>query len=258
MEMRMEQRFANKTILITGGNSGMGFSTAKRIVQEGGRVIITGRDAETLKKSQQELGEKAFSIQVEISDVSQLEQMAKTIAQKYGKIDGVFANAGIAKALPPEEVTEKIFDELFNVNVKGVYFTLQKTIPLLSVGSAVVVNSSVAASRGGPRTSVYGATKAAVRSMARTFSSSTLPLGIRVNAVSPGPIETPIWSRPGAFPKETVDATKKALAETNPMKRYGTPEEMAGAVAFLLSSESSYIAGTELMVDGGLNQLMEV
>src|SRR3954447_10675839 len=251
MEMQMEQRFTNKTILITGGNSGMGFSTAKRIVQEGGRVIITGRDAEALKKSQQELGEKAFAIQVEISDVSQIDRMAKTIAQKYGRIDGVFANAGIAKVLPPEQVTEKIFDELFNVNVKGVYFTLQRMIPLLNVGSAVVVNSSVAASRGGPTVSVYGATKAAVRSMARTFSSSTLPLGIRVNAVSPGPIETPIWSRPGGLPEET----KKAFAEANPMKRYGTPEEVAGAVAFLLSSESSYIAGAELMVDGGFNQL---
>lgn len=251
----MAQRFSNKTILITGGNSGIGFSTAKRLVQEGGRVFITGRDPVTLKRAQLELGENAFALQAELSDLSQIDTLAKTVSEKYGKIDGLFANAGVAKFLPPELVTEAIYDELFDVNVKGVYFTLQKIIPLLNPGSSVVVNASVAASKGGAAGTVYGATKAAVRSMARTFSSHYLSQGVRVNAVSPGPIETPIWSRAGGLPEGTVDATKDAIANANPMKRYGTVEELAGAVAFLLSSESSYIAGAELMVDGGMNQL---
>lgn len=251
----MSSRFSGKTILITGGNSGIGIATAKRIVHENGRVIITGRDQQTLQKAQQELGANAEAIVSDASRLSDITELMAKIKKKYITIDGIFANAGIAKFSPIEQVTEKDFDQLFEVNVKGVFFTLQKAMPLLAKGSSVVLNASVAGSLGGANSSVYGATKAAVRSMARTFSSAYLSHEIRFNAISPGPIETPIWTRPGGMPAEAIQATKQALTDTNPLKRYGSADEVAAAVAFLLSSESSYILGVELFVDGGVTQL---
>lgn len=247
----MAQRFEGKTILVTGGNSGMGFATAKRIVQEGGKVIITGRDEKTLDQAKKELGSNAEAVKADVSKLKEIDALVATIKSKFGQIDGVFANAGIAKFLPIDFVTEEHFDELFSTNVKGVYFTLQKTIPLLKPGSSVVINASVVASTGGENSSVYASTKAAVRSMARTFSSAYLNKGIRFNVISPGPIETPIWHRPGGIPTEAIEATKKAVAESVPMKRYGTVEEITAPIAFLLSSESSYMTGAELLVDGG-------
>jgi len=252
----MAQRFEGKTVLITGGNSGMGFTTAKRIINEGGRVIITGRDPKTLDQAQKELGNKAEAIRADSSNLKDIDTLFAHIKQKYGHLDALFANAGIAKFGAIEEVTEKAFDTLFDVNVKGVFFTLQKAIPLLGPGSSVLLNASVAGSKGMASSSVYGATKAAVRSLARTFSGAFVDRGIRFNAISPGPIDTPIWSRPeGGIPAEAVAATKESIAEGNPMKRYGTTEEIAAAITFLLSSESSYILGAELFVDGGLTQL---
>jgi NAD(P)-dependent dehydrogenase (short-subunit alcohol dehydrogenase family) len=251
----MKNRFEGKTILVTGGNSGMGFATAKRIVQEGGRVVITGRDEKTLQAAERELGANAFAIRADVSDLKALDGLFATIKQKYGKIDGVFANAGIAKFTPLKQVTEAEYDSLFDINVKGLFFTVQKAIPLLNRGSAVVLNASVAASRGSDMMGIYSATKAAVRSLARSFSAAHLADGIRVNVVSPGPIETPIWSRSEGLAGEAVDATKKAIADGNPSKRYGTMEEIAAPVAFLLSEESSYIVGVELTVDGGANQI---
>lgn len=250
----MKNRFEGKTVLVTGGNSGMGFATAKRIVQEGGRVVITGRDEKTLKAAEQELGANALAIRADVSDLKALDGLFATIKQKYGKIDGVFANAGIAKFAPLKQVTEAEYDSLFDVNVKGLFFTVQKAIPLLNKGSAVVLNASVAASRGSDHMGIYSATKAAVRSLARSFSAAYVAEGIRVNVVSPGPIETPIWSREGGGVAD-ADATKKALAESNPSKRVGQVDEIAAPVAFLLSSESSYIVGVELTVDGGMNQI---
>lgn len=247
----MAQRFEGKTILITGGNSGMGFATAKRVVQEGGKVIITGRDEKTLDQAKKELGVNADAIKADVSHLKEIDALMATIKAKYGKIDGLFANAGIAKFLPIEMVGEDHFDELFNTNVKGVFFTLQKSLPLLKPGSSVVINASVVASTGGTNSSVYASTKAAVRSMARTFSSAFVDRGIRFNVISPGPIETPIWNRAG-MPAEAIDATKKAIAEGVPMKRYGTVDEITAPIAFLLSSESSYMLGAEVLVDGGV------
>lgn len=251
----MKNRFEGKVVLITGGNSGMGFATAKRIVQEGGKVIITGRDEKNLKAAERELGANAFAIRADVSDLKALDGLFATIQQKYGKIDGVFANAGIAKFTALAQVTEADYDSLFDVNVKGLFFTVQKSIPLLNKGSAVVLNASVAASRGSDMMGVYSATKAAVRSLARSFSAAHLADGIRVNVVSPGPIETPIWSRSEGLNGAAVDATKHAIAEGNPSKRYGTVDEIAAPVAFLLSQEASYIVGVELTVDGGANQI---
>ncbi len=251
----MGQRFNGKTVLITGGNSGIGFATAKQIVTEGGKVIITGRDAQTLKQAQQELGPAAEAFQADVGKLLEIEGLFAKIKQKHTRLDGVFANAGVAKFTPATQVTEEEFDTIFDINVKGVYFTLQKSLPFLGQGSSVVINSSVTGSQGGSAISVYGATKAAVRSFARTFSTEFVSQGIRFNVISPGPIETPIWSRPGSLAPEAVEATKKAIAEQNPMKRYGTPAEAAATVTFLLSSESSYTLGSELFVDGGLTQL---
>ncbi|MFS4459158.1 SDR family oxidoreductase [Bdellovibrio sp. HCB2-146] len=251
----MGQRFAGKTILVTGGNSGIGFATAKRIVSEGGKVIITGRDPQTLKQAQMELGPNAEAIQADVSRLSEIDSMYAQIKNKYGHIDGLFANAGIAKFNPVEAVSEAEYDQLFDVNVKGVFFTMQKAIPLLSKGSSVVVNASVAGSTGSATSTVYSATKAAVRSMARTFSGACLEKGIRFNVVSPGPIETPIWNRPGTIPGEAVAQTKQAVAEKVPLKRYGTVDEVTGPIVFLLSNESTYILGAELFVDGGSTQL---
>lgn len=251
----MSKRFSGKIVLVTGGNSGMGFTTAKQIVQEGGTVIITGRDSATLQKAQQELGSNCEAIRADVSQFKDLDDLYSKIKAKYGRIDALFANAGIAKFAPITEVTEEFFDSIFNINVKGVYFTLQKAIPLLSPGASVVLNASVVASKGSPNTSVYSATKAAVRSMARTFSAEFVSRGIRFNVISPGPIETPIWDRPMGLPAEAVAATKKAITDSNPMKRYGTQDEIASAITFLLSSDSTYILGAELLVDGGVSQL---
>lgn len=251
----MSQRFNGRTVLITGGNSGIGFATAKQIVQEGGKVIITGRDEKTLKAAKDELGANAEAIRADVGNLAEIDKLVGEIKQKYGQIHGLFANAGVAKFAPIDKVTEQDFDHLFDVNVKGLFFTLQKSIPLLADNSAVVLNASVAGSRGGAETSVYGATKAAVRSFARTFSSSYVKQGLRFNVVSPGPIETPIWGRDSGWPAAAVEATKQKMAESTPMKRNGTPEEVAAAVTFLLSPESSYILGAELFVDGGKNQI---
>lgn len=252
----MSQRFEGRTILITGGNSGIGFATARQIVREGGKVIITGRDEKTLKAAQHELGVYADAIRADVGRLDEIDGLMKQIQQTHGKIHGVFANAGVAKFIPVEKVTEADFDYMFDVNVKGAFFTLQKAIPLLVDHSSVVLNSSVAGSRGGTASSVYGATKAAVRALARTFASSFVDRDIRFNVVSPGPIETPIWGRDaGQIPAAAIEETKLKMAESTPMKRNGTPEEVAAAVCFLLAPESSYILGAELFVDGGKNQI---
>ncbi len=243
-----KDRFENKVILITGGNSGIGLAAAKRLAGEGGTVIITGRDAEKLKKAVQEIGSKAHGIVADIAKASDIEALYAEIKTKYGHLDGLFANAGIAVMGPIEQVTEATVDALMATNIKGTFFTLQKAIPLFSKGAHVVLNASVADTKGSVPMAVYGATKAAVRSMARTFSAYLLEQEVRVNVVSPGPIETPIWGG--------VDAAGiEARAQGVPAKRFGTPEEVAGAVAYLLSDEASYVIGAELYVDGGVSQL---
>lgn len=248
------ERFKGKTVLITGGNSGLGFATAKRIVGEGGRVIITGRNENTLRQAQVELGSNAEAIRSDVSQLKEIDSLFEKVKQEYGKIDALFANAGISNPCPIEHVTESDFDAHFDINVKGVYFTLQKAIPFLKPGSSVVLNASVIGSRGVADSSVYAATKAAVRSLGRSFSAEFVSRGIRFNVISPGPIDTPIWDR-GGLPADIAAARKEAITKANPMKRYGTPNEVAAAVAFLLSSDSTYILGVELVVDGGGNQL---
>jgi NAD(P)-dependent dehydrogenase (short-subunit alcohol dehydrogenase family) len=203
--------------------------------------MITGRNAQTLEAAVAEIGANARGMLADISNLRDL--------------DALFANAGTAALRSLEHVDEPLFDTIIDTNIKGTFFTLQKAIPLLAKGAAVVVNSSVVNVRGSQLTSVYAASKAAVRSMARTFSGELIERGIRVNAVSPGPIETPIWTRNGGPPKEIAHGLSERMRQANPSKRWGTPEDVAAAVCFLLSAESSYIVGAELFVDGGLTQL---
>ena len=248
------KRLEGKVAVVTGGNSGIGLASAKRLAEEGARVAISGRNQKTLEEAVKIIGHKVLAIQADTTKVAVTERFLKEVAQKLGKIDVLFVNAGIAKFAPISDVTEDHFDEQFSTNVRGAYFTVQKSLPYLNDGASIILNTSVVAAKGQPNTTVYSSTKAALRSIARTAASDLISRGIRVNAVAPGPIETPIFGKTG-LSKEHVDAFAKQIIEAVPMKRFGKPEEVAGAVAFLASSDSSYITGVELNVDGGLGQI---
>jgi NAD(P)-dependent dehydrogenase (short-subunit alcohol dehydrogenase family) len=248
----MSQRFKGKVALITGGNSGMGKATAKLLRSEGAQVIVTGRDSKTLAETAKELGVTA--IQSDSSDLKAIDSLVREIKQKgFEHIDVVFANAGIAKFYPLEEVTEETYDSVMNTNLKGVYFLVQKIAPLMNSGGTIILNSSIGALIGGATTSVYAAAKAAIRSLGRTLATELLPKGIRVNTISPGPIDTPIYGRTGGVPNG--GDLLRAFTQMTPMKRSGTADEIAKAVAFLASEDSSYTVGIDLLVDGGAVEL---
>jgi NAD(P)-dependent dehydrogenase (short-subunit alcohol dehydrogenase family) len=245
------QRFHGKVALITGGNSGIGLAVAQALVAEGARVVIAGRNADTVASAAARLGSAAHGVVADTGRLAGIDRMiAATTEFGAGKLDVVFANAGIAIFGSLASTTEAQYDELMAVNVKGVYFTVQKALPLMGPGGSIVLNASVATGRGNPIGSIYGASKAAVRSMARTFGSELVARNIRVNVVSPGPIETPIFSRPGPAPDFGANL-KKTFIDRNPMKRMGTVEEVAAAVLFLASDAASFITGIEFPVDGG-------
>jgi NAD(P)-dependent dehydrogenase (short-subunit alcohol dehydrogenase family) len=248
------KRLEGKVALVTGGNSGIGLASAKRLHEEGARVVITGRDAKTLDAAQGAIGAGTLAIQSDVSKIEDIDRLFSTVASKLGKIDVLFANAGIAKFAPYAASTEALFDELFAVNVKGLYFTLQKALPHLNDGASIILNTSVVASKGGENMGLYAATKAAVRSFARTAASELQGRKIRVNAVAPGPIETPIFGRSN-LTEEQIEGFKAGVSARVPMRRLGRPEEVAGAVAFLASEDASYITGVELNVDGGMANL---
>jgi NAD(P)-dependent dehydrogenase (short-subunit alcohol dehydrogenase family) len=250
----MEQRrFAGKVALVTGGNSGMGLAVARRLVGEGARVVLSGRSAQTVAAAASELGEAALGVVADIGTLAGIDRlMEATRAFGQGRLDVVFANAGVATFGPVASTTEAQWDALMNVNLKGVYFTVQKALPLMGEGGAIVLNASVAAAKGNPAGALYGASKAGVRSLGRTLAAELVARGIRVNVVSPGPIETPLFTRTGGMTTDAVQAMKGAWAERNPMKRFGTPDEVAAAVLFLASDEASFITGVDLLVDGGV------
>ena len=250
----MAKSFLGKTIVITGGNSGIGLATAKLFHDEGAKVAISGRDQKTLDESVRVIGGDALAVKADVSKLADIDRLYNQVTAKFGKIDGLFANAGIAKFAPASESTEQLFDETFDINVKGLYFTLQKALPHLNNNAGIVLNSSVVNAKGSPTTTIYSASKAAVRSLARTFAAELVDRGIRVNVVSPGPIETPIFGRTG-LPQAAIDEFANYIKTSNPMKRFGTPEEVAHAVLFLTSSEASYITGVDLKVDGGAGQI---
>ncbi|HEY2547814.1 MAG TPA: glucose 1-dehydrogenase [Candidatus Acidoferrum sp.] len=248
------KRLEGKVVVITGGNSGIGLASAKRLQEEGGRVVIAGRSQKTLDEAAKTLGNGVLAIQADVSKLADIDKIYAAVEKKFGKIDVLFVNAGVAKFAPYSETTEAIYDENFSTNVKGAYFTIQKAIPHLNDGASVILNTSVAGIKGTEGASAYSATKAALRSLARTSAAELVGRGIRVNAVAPGPIVTPIFGRTG-LPQEAIDGFAKEIITKVPMKRFGQPEEVAGVVAFLASSDASYITGVELNVDGGMGQL---
>ena len=243
-----------KVALVTGGNSGIGLATAKQFTVEGAYVFISGRRESNLARAVQEIGENVTSIQGDVSEPADLDRLFSQIKKEKGHLDIVFANAGVARYGQLGEITEELYDSIFEINVKGVLFTVQKALPLLTDGASIILNASIVASKGLPANAIYSASKAAVRSFARTMSTDLKARQIRVNAVSPGPTDTPGFN-------ELVNSSEvgqhriKMISSTIPLGRLGRPEEIAKAVTFLASDESSYITGIELFVDGGMTQV---
>jgi NAD(P)-dependent dehydrogenase (short-subunit alcohol dehydrogenase family) len=247
-------KLEEKIALITGGNSGIGLATAKQFVNEGAYVFITGRRQSELDAAVKQIGKSVTAVQGDVSRLGDLDRLFAQIKREKGRLDIVFANAGVAKYAPFDTITEEHYDSIFNINVKGLLFTVQKALPLLPDGASIILNASIVASKGFSSNSVYSATKAAVRSFARTWTTDLKDRRIRVNAVSPGPIETPglnnLMASTGAGEERL-----KMLSNNVPLGRLGTPDEIAKAVVFLASDDSSYVTGTELFVDGGFAQV---
>lgn len=245
-------QFSGKNVVITGGGSGMGFALAELLVGGGARVVITGRSQATLDAARERLGGNVVAVRGDVASLSDLDALADRVKDELGSVEGLFVNAGIAPLTPFESTTEEMYDELFAINVKGAFFTVQKLAPLLSTGAGVVLTTSIANVIGMRETSVYAAGKAALRSMARSLSRELLPRGIRVNAVSPGPIDTGILE--STMTREAAEEFKAQRVADNPMRRFGTPEEVARAAAFL-AFDATYTTGAEFAVDGGATQL---
>jgi NAD(P)-dependent dehydrogenase (short-subunit alcohol dehydrogenase family) len=243
-----------KVALITGGTTGIGLATAKLFQQEGAQVIVTGRSPGTLAEAQQELGPKAAVIQSDTGKLSDIDQLVSAVKAKFGRVDVLFANAGIAKFAPVEESSENFFDEQFQTNVKGLYFTVQKVLPLIPDGGTILFNASVAGKKGFAGTSVYSATKAAVRSFGRTLAAELAPRRIRVNTISPGPITTPILNKMN-LPSDAAKQLEETLVSHVSLKRFGAADEVARAALFLASDDASFVVGSEMFVDGGLAEL---
>src|SRR5215470_2116034 len=245
------KRLEGKVAVITGGNSGIGLATAKRLLEEGAKVAISGRNQKTLEEATRTLGKDVLVVKADTAQLSETERLLNAVNDRFGKIDVLFINAGVAKFAPLTDTPEALFDEQFDINIRGAYFTIQKAVPYLNDGASIILNTSVAGSTGFPNTSAYSATKAALRSLARTAAAEFAGRSIRVNAVAPGPIVTPIFGRTG-LPQEAIDDFAKEIIQKVPLKRFGQPEEIAGVVAFLASADASYVTGVELNVDGGL------
>ena len=245
------KRFEGKVAMVTGGNSGIGLAAAKAFAREGAQVAVTGRDEGTLKNAEKEIGSGALAIRADAARIADLDAAMAKVRDQFKRIDALFVNAGIGKFVPIAEVTEAMFDEIVAINLKGAFFTVQKALPLMGRGSAVVLNASINAHIGLPGTTVYGATKAAVVNMAKTMSADLAERGIRVNAVSPGPVETPIFGRAG-ISSEQSRQTKEWLQNQTLVKRMAEPEEIAEAVLYLSSDVSSFVVGAELIIDGGM------
>ncbi|MEV6656106.1 glucose 1-dehydrogenase [Nocardia fluminea] len=239
-------RFDGKTALITGGSSGMGLATAHRLIAEGARVVVTGRDRKRLDAAVTELGGQAHGIAGDATDLDDLDTLAAAVADRFGHLDLVFANAGIGSFQPIEQVTGALFDQVIGSNLKGAFFTVQKTLPLLPDHAAIVINASFGLHLGVPGTALYSASKAAVHNLTRSLAAELAQRRIRVNSVSPGYIDTP------AFRAELSDTAQRGVAALSPAGRVGTAQDVAAAVAFLASSDAAFVNGHDLRVDGGL------
>lgn len=247
-------KLSGKLAVITGGPTGIGLATAKLFQEEGAQVLVTGRSEAALGQAQAELGLAAVVLRSDTSKLVDIDALVATVKEKFGRIDVLFANAGVAKFAPMEYVTEEVFDDQFGINVKGLFFTVQKALPLLVDGGAILLNASIVSKKGFPATSVYAATKAAVRSFGRMLAAELAPRKIRVNTISPGPIDTPIYAKLG-FAADAQKAFEENMASTVALKRFGQAEEIAKVALFLASDDASFVVGAELFVDGGLAEL---
>jgi len=247
-------KLENKVAVITGGSSGIGLATAKEFIANGAKVVIFGRSKQALDNATENLGSNSISVQGDVSKISDLDRLYSITKSKFGGIDVLFVNAAQAKLAPIADTTEDLFDEMIGINFKGAYFTLQRAIPHLNNNASVIITTSWLNSIGFGGSSLLSASKAALRSVVRVASAELIEKGIRVNAVSPGAIGTPLWGKIG-LPEEVLKAAGEAITNQIPVKRWGQAEEIAKTVLFLASADSSYIIGNELMVDGGLRQI---
>ncbi len=244
----MAQKLAGKVAVVTGGNSGIGLATARRFAAEGAHVFITGRRQSELDAATKQIGQNVTAVQGDVAKLADLDRLYAEVKRQKGHIDVLFANAGVLENIPLGSITEEHFDKLFNINVKGLLFTVQKALPLLRDGGSIILTASVVSQKGFGASSVYSATKAAVRSFARCWTTDLKARKIRVNALSPGPIKTPMGDQ---IPEELVEQVTASV----PMGRFGNADEIASAALFLASDDSSYISGAELFVDGGAGQV---
>jgi NAD(P)-dependent dehydrogenase (short-subunit alcohol dehydrogenase family) len=248
------EKLEGKIAVITGGNSGIGFATAQRFVSDGAYVFITGRRQNELDAAFKQIGKNITGVQGDVSNLADLDRLYATVKKQKGRIDILFANAGVGELVPLGAITEAHFDKTFSINVKGLLFTVQKALPLFQDGGSIILNASIAASKGVEASSVYNATKAAIRSFARTWTVELKQRKIRVNAISPGMIDTPGLNGL-AKSQEQLEQFKTSFVSTIPMGRTGSPDEVANVVSFLASDNSSYVTGVELFVDGGVAQI---
>jgi NAD(P)-dependent dehydrogenase (short-subunit alcohol dehydrogenase family) len=250
----MSRKLTKKVAVITGGTSGIGFSIAKRFVSEGAAVVITGRNESTVDKAVTDLGGETIGVTGDVSNLAHLDRLFQEVGERFGKIDILIVNAGVYLLAPAAAFTEAQFEKLTDINFKGAFFTVQKAIPLLSEGSSVVLLSSTVSQKGAPNHSVYAASKAAVRSLARSFSAELVDRKIRVNTLSPGPIDTPVFATV-TNTSEEADAMKAFMGSVTPVKRLGNSDEVAAAALYLASDDSSFMLGAEVLVDGGIRDL---
>jgi NAD(P)-dependent dehydrogenase (short-subunit alcohol dehydrogenase family) len=248
----MGTTYAGKTVVITGGTSGFGLSTAQYLLGAGARVLVTGRSKDAVDAARERLGERAVVVRSDVASADDRQALADRIDAEFGTFDVLFANAGVTRHAPFEQVTEQQFDETFGVNTKGLFFTTQKLVPRIADGGSIVLTTSVANVLGLPQTSVYSASKAAVRSLTRTLAAELLPRGIRVNAISPGPVDTGILQK--SLPAEQAEQMLAVYRDSVPMKRLGLEAEIVRAFVFL-AFDATFNTGTELAVDGGGTQL---
>ncbi|HWA99570.1 MAG TPA: glucose 1-dehydrogenase [Pirellulales bacterium] len=251
----MATKLTGKIALVTGGSSGLGLAAARRFIAEGAQVIVTGRRQAELDQSVAELGAAALGVRGDVSNLADLDHLYETIRARYGWLDVVFANAGGGAFVPLGEVSEEHFNKYFGINVKGTLFTVQKALPLMPSGGSIVLNASMVSVKGLPGFSVYAATKAAIRSFARTWAVDLKGKNIRVNVVSPGTVVTPAYKNELGMNDEQIKAFEAQASANTPLGRAGTPDEIARAVLFLASDDSSYMTGAELFVDGGAAQI---
>lgn len=250
----MSQKLKDKVAVITGGSSGIGLGIAKRFAEEGAKVAITGRNQETINEALVAIGPNGLGIQGDVSNLNDLTRIYQTVEENFGKVDILIANAGVYVLGPLADFTEEQFDKVSDINFKGAFFSVQKALPMLKDGASVVLVSSAVNGKGIPNHAAYSATKAAVRSLARSFSADLLERKIRVNALTPGPVDTPVFNTITIDPEE-AKAMKESFSNFTPVKRIGSAEELAAAALYLASDDSAFMLGAELLLDGGLRDL---